>query len=133
MRKFLMAFALAVCVVACKTDKPEPVKYPASISNLRWDGKEYIRWDGDHSAFPVRKGNLNGWIVIVEPNGTHRPVEQIRPGYNRQHLKNAWHDPDYKLKATKAGDTVRVYLCAMQGNGRPDLEIRSNDLPLVWK
>jgi len=132
MKYGLIALVVAA-LVGCSSNKPEAVKYPASISNLNWDGKEYIRWEGDHSAFPVRKGNLNGWIVIVEPNGAHRPVEQIRPGYTRQHLKNAWQDPDYKLKATKPGDTVRVYLCAMQGNGRPDLEIRSNDLPLVWK
>jgi len=124
---------LAVALAGCSHNKPEVVKYPASISNLNWDGKEYIRWEGDHSAFPVRKGNLSGWIVIIEPNGAHRPVEQIRPGYKRQHLKNAWQDPDYKLKATKPGDTVRVYLCAMQGNGRPDLSVRSNDLPLLWK
>lgn len=140
MKKFydtLRVIAVAVCMlvglVACKTDKVEQPKYPANIANLRWDTGTYIRWEGDHSAFPVREGNLNGWIVIIEPNGQHSPVEQIRPGYKRQHLKNAYEDTGYKLKNTKAGDTVQVYLCAMTSAKRPDLSLRSNALPLVWR
>lgn len=129
-----LALCSALLVVGgCKSDKPAEQKYPATISNLRWDTGTYIRWEGDHSAFPVREGNLNGWIVIVEADGTARPVEQIRPGYKRQHLKNAYEDPDYRLKATKPGDTVKVYLCAMTARGRPDLSLRSNELPLVWR
>lgn len=135
MKRFLQLFCVLVALVgvSCKSNKVEEPKYPANIANLRWDAATYIRWEGDHSAFPVRDGNLNGWIVIVEPDGKHRPVEQIRPGYKRQHLKNAYEDPDYKLRATKAGDTVQVYLCGMTTGGRPDLSLRSNALPLVWR
>jgi hypothetical protein len=133
MIKPLAIFCALLVVAGCKIDKPIEQKYPATISNLRWDSGSYIRWEGDHSAFPVRDGNLNGWIVIIEPNGKHSPVEQIRPGYKRQHLKNAYEDTGYKLKNTKPGDMVKVYLCAMTGNKRPDLSLRSNELPLEWR
>jgi hypothetical protein len=138
MKNVFKILSVALCAaalfgVSCNSNKADEPKYPANIANLRWDSGDYIRWEGDHSAFPVRKDNLNGWIVIIEPNGLHRPVEQIRPGYKRQHLKNAYGKDDYGLKNTKPGDTVQVYLCAMQANTRPDLSLRSNQLPLVWR
>ena len=125
--------AMACGLLACKSTKVEEPKYPATISNLRWDTGTYIRWEGDHSAFPTRSGNVNGWIVVIEPNGTHSPVEQIRPGYKRQHMNNAYEDTGYKLKNTKPGDMVKIYLCGMTGSKRPDLALRSNELPLEWR
>ena len=128
--------AIAAALLGYQKLRPENApkqKYPATLTDLRWDTGDYIRWNGDQSAFPQRKENLSGMIMIVEPNGRTVAVEYIRPGYKRQHLKNARGKDDHALRHTKPGDTVQVYLCALTPSLRPDQSIRTNPQPLIWR
>lgn len=126
------AAILGIRLVQKKEAKPAP-QYAASLTSLQWDNGDYIRWTGNQSSFPARKDNLSGMIIIIEPNGNEVAVEYIRPGYTRQHLKNARGKDEHALKTTKPGQTVQVYLCALHPNHRPDKTIRTNPMPLIWR
>lgn len=133
----LIVAALAAAGIILTKDKPDTPapKYPATLASLSWESPSswYIRWSGDQSVFPTRKGNLSGMIIAIEPNGHEVAVEYIRPGYTRQHMKNGAGSDEHALKNTKPGDTIQIYLCALTANGRPDKSIRTNTQPLKWR
>lgn len=91
--------------------------------------KHYITWECDEAvdAWPAKKEgtkSINGWIVV---NGVK--VEQFRPGYREQHLKNIYGPAgkgEHGIRGIKTGDTVRIALAAKHASDE------TNVVEFVW-
>lgn len=115
-----------------KPDKPkvEDVR-PASgtvklLSVTKGDKEFYINFKyTDNSHWPVKVypdgSKINAWIMI---NGQR--VEQFRPGYQSQHLKNVYGGAPYGIKGIKTGDKVQIQIQSRDGKET------SNKVEFVW-
>lgn len=101
-----------------------PVETGARIESLRPAAKKYyVQWHATGlDGWPVEE-NIIGWIVI---KGVH--IEQFRPGYTQQHLKNAYgkigkgeHGID-----VRNGETVMIKFQSIDGKHS------TNEVPFVW-
>lgn len=99
-----------------------PVSGPRLISVVA-DGEFYIKWkvEGiDHWKNTTASG-VNAEIIV---NGV--AVENIREGYTRQHLKNAYGTGEHSVRGIHKGDTVEIYF------RRKGSKERTTSAAFVW-
>lgn len=98
--------------------EPEVEAIPATgprLLSVRADGEKYIAWKAEgigHWKNVAKRGNINAWIVV---NGVE--CENIREGYDRQHLNNAYGAAgDHGVPGIKTGDKVQIKLRKLDGS-----------------
>lgn len=98
-----------------------PASGPRLISVVA-DGEFYIKWkvEGIGHWKNTAKG-INAEIIV---NGVF--VENIREGYTRQHLKNAYGTGEHSVRGINKGDTVEIYF------RRIGTRERTTSVPFVW-
>lgn len=103
---------------------PIPATGPRLLSVKFEDNGKYITWKAEGiSHWKNNKNGVSAWIVI---NGVE--VENIRDGYTRQHIENAYGPAnDHGVPGLKNGKEVEVKLRKI------DRKEETNPLPMVWK
>lgn len=99
----------------------QPVSGPRLLSVMA-DGEPYIKWKVE--GIGHWKNNDKGINAEIIVNGVF--VENIREGYTRQHLKNAYGTGEHSVRGIHKGDTVEIYL-RKKGGGE-----RTTSVPFVW-
>lgn len=108
-------------VVVVVPTNTAPVSGPRLVSVVA-DGEFYIKWkvEGIGHWKNTAKG-INAEIIV---NGYF--VENIREGYTRQHLKNAYGTDEHAVRGINKGDTVEIYF------RRIGSRERTTSVPFVW-
>lgn len=108
-------------VPPAETNAP-PTSGPRLLSVVA-DGEFYIKWkvEGISHWKNTTAGGVNAEIIV---NGVS--VENIREGYTRQHLKNAYGTGEHSVRGIRKGDTVEIYLRKKGGRER------TTSVPFVW-